>query len=221
MSALEDGYELIGEFLSHEQLNSINNEIKDVSFPANAGGIRNVEKKFASIRDIALSDTLIIQTKKYLSGTVGLVRAILFNKTLENNWLVTWHQDRTVAVSEKFEKHEWGPWSIKDQVHHVQPPVDVLNQMVTFRIHLDDTSLKNGCLKVLPKSHQLGILDPGTIQTYAQNHEAVVCDAPAGSALAMRPHILHSSSKAVDPSQRRVLHLEYSSFTLPAGVSWA
>ncbi len=221
MSALDDGYELLGEFLSRDQLNSINNEIKGISFPARAGGIRNAEKKFASIRDIAISDTLITQAKKYLSGTVGLVRAILFNKTSENNWLVTWHQDRTVAVSEKFENHEWGPWSIKDQIHHVQPPVDVLNQMITFRIHLDDTSLKNGCLKVMPKSHQLGILDYGAIQAYAQNHEAVDCEAPAGSALAMRPHILHSSSKAVIPSQRRVLHLEYSSYKLPSGISWA
>ena len=164
---------------------------------------------------------IISKAKSYLSESVGLVRAILFNKTPENNWLVTWHQDRTVAVSDKFDKHEWGPWSIKDEIHHVQPPIEVLAQMVTFRIHLDDTSLENGCLKVLPNSHRLGILDAGAIQAYAQSHEAVVCEAPAGSALAMRPHLLHSSSKAVSPCQRRVLHLEYSSYKLPNGVSWA
>jgi ectoine hydroxylase-related dioxygenase (phytanoyl-CoA dioxygenase family) len=219
--ALEDGYELIGEFLSRHQLDSINNEIKSVKFPARAGGIRNAEKKFPSIRELTVSEPLVAQATNYLSGTVSLVRAILFNKTSENNWLVTWHQDRTVAVSKKFEKHNWGPWSIKDEVHHVQPPIDVLNQMVTFRIHLDDTNLKNGCLKVLPKSHQLGILDQVAIQRYAENYEAFVCEAPAGSALAMRPHILHSSSKAEIPSQRRVLHLEYSNFKLPAGVAWA
>lgn len=218
---LKDGYELISEFLTRDQLNSINNEIKNVKFPASAGGIRNAEKKFSSIRELAGSEQLLAQTKNYLSGTVSLVRAILFNKTSENNWLVTWHQDRTVAVSKKFEKNDWGPWSIKDQVHHVQPPLDVLNQMVTFRIHLDDTSLKNGCLKVLPKSHQLGILDPVAIQRYVQNHEVLVCEASAGSAFVMRPHILHSSSKASIPSQRRVLHLEYSSFKLPTGVAWA
>ncbi|MBB3166998.1 phytanoyl-CoA dioxygenase family protein [Simiduia aestuariiviva] len=221
MQALEDGYELIDEFISKEQFNSINEEIESIAFPVRAGGIRNAEKKFASIHDLAVSETLITQAKNYLSGAAFLVRAILFNKTSENNWLVAWHQDRTVAVSRKFEKHEWGPWSVKDNVAHVQPPIDVLNQMVTFRIHLDDTNLKNGCLKVLPKSHQLGILDSSAIRSYVQNHEAVVCEAPAGSALAMRPHLLHSSSKAVTPSKRRVLHLEYSSFKLPSGVSWA
>ena len=221
MSGLEDGYELIDGFLSDDQLNSINNEIKLVRFPNRSGGIRNAEKKFSSVHEVAYSDTIISKAKTYLSESVGLVRAILFNKTPENNWLVSWHQDRTVAVSDKFDKHEWGPWSIKDEIHHVQPPIEVLAQMVTFRIHLDDTSLENGCLKVLPNSHRLGILDAGDIQAYAQNHEAVVCEAPAGSALAMRPHLLHSSSKTVSPCQRRVLHLEYSSYKLPNGVSWA
>lgn len=221
MPTLEDGYELICEFLSQDQLNTINNEIQSVRFPAKAGGIRNAEKKFSSIRELAGSAQLTALASKYLSGSASLVRAILFNKTNENNWLVTWHQDRTVAVSEKFKKPDWGPWSLKDQMHHVQPPVAVLNQMVTFRIHLDDSSLINGCLKVFPKSQQLGILDPGSIRAYVQDHEAVVCEAPAGSVLVMRPHILHSSGKAATPSQRRVLHLEYSSFQLPSGITWA
>ncbi|ABD79378.1 phytanoyl-CoA dioxygenase family protein [Saccharophagus degradans] len=221
MPGLKVGYELIDDFLSDNQLNSINSELMDVSFPDKAGGIRNAEKKYSSIRNIAASDELMAYVNKYLSGDASLVRAILFNKTSENNWLVTWHQDRTVTVSEKIEENGWGPWSIKDEVLHVQPPVSVLEQMVTFRIHLDDTCLENGCLKVLPNSHKLGILDPCAIKKYTQSHEAVACEAPAGSALVMRPHILHSSSKAIFPTQRRVLHLEYSSFKLPLGVSWA
>lgn len=221
MPTLEYGYEMIGEFLSHDQLVSINSEIEAVELPSKTGGIRNADKKFYSVGELANSEQLNTQAKKYLAGPASLVRAILFNKTPENNWLVTWHQDRTVAVSEKFEKNEWGPWSIKDGVFHVQPPVEILNQMVTFRIHLDDTNLENGCLRVLPKSQELGILDHGFIKEYVQNHSSVICEAPKGSVLVMRPHILHSSSKALSPSQRRVLHLEYSSFELPSGVAWA
>lgn len=221
MPHLENGYEMIDEFLTRDQLNSINNEIKTISFPAKAGGIRNAEKKYHSIQKLAASKHLATQAKRYLTGVPSLVRAILFNKTAENNWLVTWHQDKTVAVSERFEKHGWGPWSVKDGVIHTQPPLDVLNQMITFRIHLDDINQKNGCLEVLPKSQNLGVLDQGSIQEYVQHHEPVLCEAKAGSTLAMRPHILHSSSKASSPSQRRVLHLEYSSFKLPSGVTWA
>jgi len=221
VQALEYGYEIITEFLSRDQLISINREMDSVEFSAKAGGIRNAEKKYSSIHDLANSEQLHIQANKYLPGASNLVRAILFNKTTENNWLVTWHQDRTIAVSERFEKSLWGPWSVKDGVLHVQPPVGVLNQMVTFRIHLDDTSQENGCLKILPKSQKLGILDHASIQDYVRNHNSVICEAPAGSALVMRPHILHSSSKASNPSQRRVLHLEYSSFKLTSGVAWA
>ena len=93
--------------------------------------------------------------------------------------------------------------------------------MVTFRIHLDDSGRQNGCLKVLSKSQYLGVLGNDAIQEYSQRHKAVYCEAKAGSVLVMRPHILHSSSKATNPSLRRILHLEYSSFELPAGVVWA
>ncbi len=220
MSVLDDGYEIIGEFLTHEQLTAMNTELEALGLPSKVGGIRNAENKFATIRDLANSRKLHKQAKKYLSGTVNLVRAILFNKTIDNNWLVTWHQDRTIAVSEKFEMNGWGPWSVKEGVQNVQPPVTVLNQMITFRIHLDDASIDNGCLKVLPESHKLGILDSEAIQEYVRNNRPVVCQVPAGSVLLMRPHILHSSSKASRPSQRRVIHLEYSDFKLPSGISW-
>ena len=221
MPSLESGYKIIDEFLTLNQLNSINKEIETISFPTKAGGIRNAEKKYRSVKVLATSEQLTSQAKKYLTGAPNLVRAILFDKTVENNWLVTWHQDRTVAVSERFECQGWGPWSVKDGVIHAQPPLEVLNQMVTFRIHLDDTNHENGCLKVLPNSQNLGVLDHDTIQKYIQSHKPVICEAKAGSALVMRPHILHSSSKASRPSQRRVLHLEYSSFKLPVGVAWA
>jgi len=218
---LENGYEIIENFLTFDQLNFIKKEIDTVRFPAKSGGIRNAEKKYHSIQKLAVSKHVVGQARKYLAGTPCLVRAILFNKTAENNWLVTWHQDKTVAVSQKFEKFGWGPWSVKDGVVHTQPPLDVLNQMVTFRIHLDDTNQENGCLKVLPKSNDLGVLNNSAIQKYVQNHTPVLCIAKAGSVLAMRPHILHSSSKASCPTQRRVLHLEYCSFNLPSGVAWA
>lgn len=218
---LEDGYELINEFISQDQLISINSEINTVELKSKTGGIRNAEKRFSSVFELANSEQLKAQAKNYILEPVSLVRAILFNKAPENNWLVTWHQDRTVAVSEKFENDKWGPWSVKDGITHVQPPLEVLNSMVSFRIHLDDMTQENGCLKVLPKSQNLGILDHSSIQEYVKNHSPVICEAPKCSALVMRPHILHSSSKASSPSQRRVLHLEYSSFKLPSGVAWA
>lgn len=105
-------------------------------------------------------------------------------------------------------------------INHVQPPLKVLEQMITFRIHLDDTNEQNGCLKVIPKSHNLGVLTSKQIQQYSQNHKLINCVGNSGSALVMRPHLLHSSSKAKLLSQRRVLHLEYSRYQLPFDVIW-
>src|SRR4051794_7757164 len=66
-------------------------------------------------------------------------RAILFDKTSETNWKVAWHQDLTIPVREKREVSGYGPWSVKDGVAHVQPPIAILEDMITLRLHLDDT----------------------------------------------------------------------------------
>ncbi len=221
MSYFVGGYEIVDGFVTQAQIELVTSETQSKEIAFAGGGIRNAEKKYSSIHNLAWSNDLLARANNYLNKPSKLVRAILFNKTEKNNWLVGWHQDKTVAVSREFDAEGWGPWSIKDGVVHVQPPIAVLNQMITFRIHLDDSSQANGCLKVLPKSHELGILDQNEIQEYVQHNRSVICEARSGSALVMRPHILHASSKAKNPSQRRVLHLEYSSFKLPSGISWA
>jgi Phytanoyl-CoA dioxygenase (PhyH) len=221
LSYFVGGYEIVDGFVTQAQIELVTSETQSKEIAFAGGGIRNAEKKYSSIHNLAWSNDLLARANNYLNKPSKLVRAILFNKTEKNNWLVGWHQDKTVAVSREFDAEGWGPWSIKDDVVHVQPPIVVLNQMITFRIHLDDSSQANGCLKVLPKSHELGILDQNDIQEYVQHNRSVICEARSGSALVMRPHILHASSKAKNPSQRRVLHLEYSSFKLPSGISWA
>ena len=81
--------------------------------------------------------------------------------------------------------------------------------MVTFRIHLDEATIENGCLKVIPSSHMLGVISQDEIYAHASTKAESLIVAPALSALAMRPHLLHASSKA---SKRRILHLEYSGY---------
>ena len=221
MSFQSSGYELVESFLSEPELEWFNFQLGAVQFPRRVGGIRNAQKKFQCVNTFISSTDLLNKVSLYFKGTPKFVRAILFNKTKSNNWLVAWHQDKTVAVSKKFAAMGWGPWSEKDGVLHVQPPIDVLNSMVTFRIHLDPTSEENGCLSVVPRSHELGILTQQEISDQSTEWPSVLCPAPAGSALVMRPHLLHCSGKGSAPSQRRVLHLEYSDHTLPTGVSWA
>jgi hypothetical protein len=220
MSFTKNGFEIFNNALTDEDLVPIKAELQQVSLPEFTAGIRNADKKFLSINGLITSHKLLDKAKQYLSGAPSIVRVILFDKTPDNNWLVSWHQDKTICVSERKEMTGWGPWTLKDGIHHVQPPLDVLNQMVTFRIHLDDSTLETGCLRVIPKSHSLGILSNNQIQEIANKQNAVDCVAEAGSILVMRPHLLHASSKAALPSQRRVIHVEYSSYNLPLNLKW-
>lgn len=60
-----------------------------------------------------------------------------------------------------------------------------------------------------------------SIKDYASSHQAVECIAKRGAVLIMRPHLLHSSKKGTHPSERRILHLEFSRYPLPNNIDWA
>jgi hypothetical protein len=47
------------------------------------------------------------------------------------------------------------------------------------------------------------------------------CTLPRGGVLLMRPLLLHASSPSAMPAHRRVIHIEYATGELPAGLTWA
>jgi ectoine hydroxylase-related dioxygenase (phytanoyl-CoA dioxygenase family) len=155
-----------------------------------------------------------------LGNCAFVTRAILFDKTAQANWNVSWHQDTTIAVRAKVDAPGFGPWSVKAGVQHVQPPADVLESMLTVRLHLDDCGDENGPLRVIPGSHTHGILESEELQRIRTSRESFACTAKAGDALLMRPLLLHASSPAKAPAHRRVLHLEWAAATLPFGLEW-
>ena len=149
------------------------------------------------------------------------VRAIYIDKHADANWLVTWHQDLTLAVRERVEVPGFGPWSLKGGVPHVQPPIPLLEQMLTVRLHLVAAAETNGALCVLPGTHRLGRLSPERIQALRTEQSEVVCRAAAGDVLLLRPLLLHASGRSHVGGRRRILHVEYAGFALPAGLQWA
>jgi hypothetical protein len=150
-----------------------------------------------------------------LGSGVFVVRALLFDKVAEANWKVPWHRDRTIAVRRRVDAAGYGPWSTKEGIPHVEPPRNVLDGMLVLRLHMDDCDADNGPLRVISGSHRdadLACGDLGRVPT--------VCGAPAGSALLLRPLLLHASSPALSPRHRRVLHLEFAVTELPGGLEW-
>jgi len=147
-------------------------------------------------------------------------RAMLFDKTGAANWTVPWHQDRSIMVARRIDVAGFGPWSVKGGIVHVQPPIEILRQMVTIRLHLDSCNADNGLLRVIEGTHQR-ILEPSEIDTAVASREVLECATSAGGLVIMRPLILHSSAPAKAPTHRRIIHIEFGPRDLPSPVEWA
>ena len=173
-----------------------------------------------AVAALARSARLLDLIRPHLPSEPFPVRAIYFDKSPEANWLVSWHQDLTLALSARAEVPGFGPWSTKDGIPHVQPPVEFLQQMLTVRLHLDDADESNGALRVLPGSHRLGRLSSERIQELRSRQPDFLCAMSAGDALLMRPLLLHASSRSTSTRHRRVLHIEYAAFRLPPELHW-
>jgi ectoine hydroxylase-related dioxygenase (phytanoyl-CoA dioxygenase family) len=147
------------------------------------------------------------------------VRGIFFDKTPGANWPVAWHQDLTLAVTRRIEIDGWTNWTVKGGSHHVNPPVSILESMVTLRVMLDDCDTENGPLRVIPGSHRLGRLSRDRIVKECASREERECLGCAGDVLMMRPLLLHASSAARRASHRRVIHLEFAAQgAIPVGL---
>ena len=75
-----------------------------------------------------------------------VVKSIYFDKPQSSNWYVSYHQDLTISVDKKLEVDGFGFWTTKQNQFSVQPTLDILQNVVTIRIHLDDTDENNGAL---------------------------------------------------------------------------
>ena len=148
------------------------------------------------------------------------VRAVLFDKTPGTNWVLGWHQDRTVAVTERFDLPGWGPWSIKAGVRHVEPPFAVIERMMTLRIHLDAVPADNAPLLIAPGSHRLGRIPEGRIADVVVRCGTAVCLAERGDVWIYRTPIVHASAASTGHARRRVLQVDYAADALPAPLHW-
>jgi ectoine hydroxylase-related dioxygenase (phytanoyl-CoA dioxygenase family) len=113
-------------------------------------------------------------------------------------------------MAERYDLAGWGPWSEKCGVTYAHAPARVLERVVALRVHLDDSTADNGPLRVLSGSHTCGVLSDAQINDLSQRLPPVQCIVPAGGVIAMRPLLVHASSKAKVETPRRVLHLGYA-----------
>ncbi|MGB8494281.1 MAG: phytanoyl-CoA dioxygenase family protein [Candidatus Acidiferrum sp.] len=171
------------------------------------------------VRELAGSAPVRTLAQSVLGKNCFAVKGTFFNKTKESNWKVAWHQDLTIMVRDRREVQGFGPWTVKEGIVHVQPTTAVLSGILAIRLHLDESGLDNGPLRVIPGSHKPGRLTSTEVADQKKG-SSVVCTIPRGGALLMRPLLLHASSACAVPKPRRVIHLEFSADELLQGLHW-
>ena len=179
---------------------------------------RNLIESIPEVSTVWRCESLMTFLREQLGDQFGLVRALFFDKPPDRTWALAWHKDTSIAVKDNsLSSPSFSRPTVKAGVPHMIACDDLLKQMLTLRIHLDEVTDENGPLRVIPGSHVSSTSDGDGI------HAAFDVHANAGDVLAMRPLISHSSgsSKPGTKRHRRILHLEFAaSPVLPDGIEW-
>lgn len=214
------GYWIHPAVLGDAEMDGLAEAIERVSGRSRAGarhlmGHPVVAKLARDSRLIALAEAIV--------GRSAIpYRATLFDKSLRSNWLVVWHQDTALPLRSRCDRPGWGPWSMKGGIVYAHAPAEALEHVVALRIHIDDCAVTNGPLRVLPGTHRLGVLTDARVQELARSIGPQTCAVERGGVIAMRPLLVHASSKSISESRRRILHIEYAaSLSLGSGMEFA
>ncbi|MBT2560098.1 hypothetical protein J7E50_02535 [Pedobacter sp. ISL-68] len=172
----------------------------------------------SEVNVIAHFEQLLSLIKRYSGETMFPVKAFILDKTAESNWEIPWHQDLKIAVNQQLKVPEYINWSIEAGIPHVQPPVEVMEKLITLRIHLDPCDVGNA-IHISPGSHKDGILTMHQIQALLKNIKPVIYTAAKDSIMLMKPLVLHYSPASSSVHPRRILQIEFG-YDLDNGITW-
>jgi ectoine hydroxylase-related dioxygenase (phytanoyl-CoA dioxygenase family) len=223
-----DGFAIVPGVLPQREILCALENVSDGHLPRTRAGIRHLMSD-RNVAALASDPRLVSIASDVLGGKAIPFRATLFDKNPDANWLVAWHQDTALPLRNRKETPGWGPWSVKHGITYAHGPTHALNRVIALRVHLDDSTDQNGPLRVLPGTHQLGVLSDDEVQSLCgtgshacgvrssltrqgacATYPPVDCLAAQGAVLIMRPLLIHSSSKSQIETPRRVLHIEYA-----------
>jgi hypothetical protein len=204
----KQGYAVIPGVLNAASVDALLDEFSKISLPRSRAGLRHA-MKLPVVADVARNSQLMEIACGVLGAQAFPFRATLFDKSPNSNWLVVWHQDTALPLQERRDVPGWGPWSVKDGIVYAHAPASAIEQVLALRLHFDDSTAHNGPLRVLSGTHTLGVLSDEQLHDLAVKIPEMECLVPRGGVLAMRPLIVHASSKSRAEMPRRVLHIEY------------
>ncbi|PIQ30333.1 MAG: phytanoyl-CoA dioxygenase [Zetaproteobacteria bacterium CG_4_9_14_3_um_filter_49_83] len=215
-----DGCYLVKAALSASEVSSLVDATAQFGDEANNYGVRNLMQQVPVVRELAFTEPLLSIAREILGEVARPVRSVFFDKVPGANWNVPWHQDTSIVLQARHDVPGFGPWSEKQGIVHAEPPEAYLANMLTLRLHLDPANRESGVLRVVPSTHREGRIPSQEIMQIVARSDVLECNAEPGDLLLMSPLLFHSSRKAISPTHRRIIHIEYAVMTLPPPLQW-
>lgn len=209
MQTVDLGYAITPECLSPCECDNIVEALSIQAVVRSRAGARHLMGS-PIVAALANGDRLVELAAEWLGGKAIPFRATLFEKSCKTNWLIPWHQDTALPLTSRFDVEGWGPWSEKAGANYAHAPAWALSRVIALRVHLDCSNADNGPLRVIPGSHVRGVLTDEDVLKCVSSRGELACLTQRGGVIAMRPLLIHSSSKAKSIEPRRVLHIEYA-----------
>lgn len=221
----ENGFSILADLYSEQEISEMLTCIENAKQEGNSFmktkdlfAIRQLVKQIPSLSRLLFNEKLKELIFNLFESACFLSKAIYFDKPNESNWFVAYHQDLSISVDKKVDLANYSNWTYKKGQYGVQPPIEILEDTVTIRIHLDDTTKDNGALKVISKSHVNGIVRTDAKAWNTENE--CICEVEKGGVMLMKPLILHASNRTTNGKRRRVIHLEFNKHKLSEPLHW-
>jgi len=171
------------------------------------GVVRQLLVEQPSLAKVILNRNLT-RLVEYIDPKAFLVKATFFNNAPSQEKYQNWHQIEPFACASK------------EGIIYMETISDAIaGNVFCIRIHLDDVQEGNGQQLVLPGSHKKRFTR-SEINLLSHNSHSYAPDLSSGSVLVMNALLLTSFSKPPNLKRRRVLHLEFTSSSLPDGLEW-
>jgi hypothetical protein len=205
----EDGFGVFPELLLPPETRRLIDDLDQSPLRRSKAGVRHA-LRHPSVAALARESRLLNIAQEILGAEARPFRATLFDKSPQANWLVVWHQDTALPLRNRHDTPGWGPWSVKDGVVYAHAPASVLRQILALRHPSRRFHCPQWAVEGLAGTHPEGVLSDNAIHEFAAQVEPTDCLVPQGGVLAIRPLLIHASSKSQSDGLRRVLHIKYS-----------
>lgn len=212
----DQGFAIKNGLFSKEGMDGLLMVIEKSKKAENTFAIRQFLDILPVAKDFIFTDDFKVFFKENFGDSYFLIKAIYFDKPPSANWIVPWHQDLTIVTEQKENVEGFSKWRLKNGINYAHPPLEIVENIITIRIHLDNCTRENGALQVIRASHKNGIGQKLDIT----QEKPVICEVKKGGVLIMKPLLYHASKRTANNLNRRVIHLEFANKALPKPLTY-